>query len=72
MDKTIDYELKRGDMTRLLREMEVGDVLRLGIDKLATVRNVISNGLIVERANGRRWKVNFDLANKQTIVTRLD
>ncbi|MCF0219364.1 MAG: hypothetical protein HUK14_06245 [Muribaculaceae bacterium] len=70
MEKTIDYELKRGDTPRLLREMEVGDVLRFPIVKHKSVRNTVYNDLVVERSEGCRWSVSPDLLNKQSVVTR--
>lgn len=71
MDKTIDYELKRGELVQTLRDMEVGDILRFGIKRLATIRSTVYQGLITERAEGHAWRVEFDLPAKQTIVTRL-
>ncbi len=71
MEKTIDYELKRGEMTALIRGMEVGDILRFPIAKHNTVRNTTSNNLLVERSEGRRWSVNSDIPNKQSVVTRI-
>lgn len=71
MDKTIDYELKRGEMTALIRKMKVGDVLRFPITKHNTVRNTSTNNLLVERAEGRRWSVSADIPNKQSVITRI-
>lgn len=71
MEKTIDYELKRGEMVALIREMEVGDSLRFPIEKHNSVRNTTSNNLFVERAEGQRWTVSADLANKQSVITRI-
>lgn len=71
MEKTIDSELKRGEMTALIRGMEVGDVLRFPITKHNTVRNTATNNLLVERAEGCRWSVNADIPNKQSVITRI-
>lgn len=70
METIIDYELKRGEMVTLLRKMEVGDVLRFPITKYNSVRNTMTNNLIVERAEGCQWTAKADLANKQVAVTR--
>lgn len=70
MEKIIDYELKRGEMTTLIRGMEVGDILRFPITKHNTVRNTSTNNLLVERAEGRRWSVSADIPNKQSVITR--
>lgn len=72
MEKTIDYELKHGEMTALIRGMEVGDVLRFPITKHNSVRNTTSNNLLVERAEGHKWSVNADIPNKQSVVTRIE
>lgn len=71
MEKTIDKELKRGEMTALIRAMEVGDILRFPIAKHNTVRNTATNNLLVERAEGCRWSVNADIPNKQSVITRI-
>lgn len=70
MEKTIDRELKRGEMVALIRGMEVGDILRFPITKHNTVRNTYTNNLLVERAEGRRWSVSADIPNKQSVITR--
>ncbi len=72
MEKTIDYELKHGEMTALIRGMEVGDVLRFPITKHNSVRNTTSNNLLVERAEGHKWSVNADIPNKQSVITRIE
>ncbi len=71
MEKTIDYELKRGEMVSLIRRMEVGDVLRFPITKHNSVRGTTSNSLIVERSEGCRWSVSADIKNKQSVITRI-
>lgn len=71
MEKIIDNKLKRGEMIALIRGMEVGDILRFPIAKHNTVRNTTSNNLLVERSEGRRWSVNADIPNKQSVVTRI-
>lgn len=71
MDKTIDYELKRGEMVALIRGMEVGDVLRFPIAKHNSVRNTSTNNLLVERSEGCRWSVSADIPHKQSVITRI-
>lgn len=70
MEKTIDRELKRGEMVALIRGMEVGDILRFPITKHNTVRCTYTNNLLVERAEGRRWSVRADIPRKQSVITR--
>ncbi|WP_300804437.1 MULTISPECIES: hypothetical protein [Muribaculaceae] len=71
MEKIIDNELKRGEMTALIRGMAVGDILRFPITKHNSVRNTATNNLLVERAEGCRWSVNADIPNKQSVITRI-
>ena len=71
MEKTIDHELKRGEMAALIRGMEVGDIIRFPIVKHNTIRNISTNLLLVERAEGRRWSVRADLPNKQSVIIRI-
>lgn len=70
MEKTINHRLQRGELTAIIRAMEVGDVLRFPIEKHNSVRSTVSNGLLVERADGMRWTVNADLQRRQSIITR--
>ena len=71
MEKIIDNELKRGEMTALIRGMAVGDILRFPITKHNSVGNTATNNLLVERAEGCRWSVNADIPNKQSVITRI-
>jgi len=72
MEKTIDYELKRGDLAALIRGMDVGDILRFPISKHNSLRSTTGNGgMAVERSEGRRWSVIADLKNRESIVTRI-
>lgn len=71
MEKIIDNELKRGEMTALIRGMAVGDILRFPITKHNSVRNTATNNLLVERAEGCRWSVNADIPNKQSVIARI-
>lgn len=71
MEKIIDNELKRGEMTALIRGMAVGDIFRFPITKHNSVRNTATNNLLVERAEGCRWSVNADIPNKQSVITRI-
>lgn len=70
MERTIICQLKRGELSTLFRQMSVGDIIRLPIEKHASARSMIANNLLVERANGCAWSVRADLPNKQTIVIR--
>ncbi len=72
MEKIIDNELKRGEMTALIRGVwQSGDILRFPITKHNSVRNTATNNLLVERAEGCRWSVNADIPNKQSVITRI-
>lgn len=70
MDKIINYELKRGEMVKLIRAMKVGEKLRFPITKHNTVRSTVGNNLLVERSEGCQWSVSADIANKQSVIIR--
>lgn len=71
MEKTIDKAVfKRGELTGLVRDMEVGDVIRFPITKHNTVRNLPYH-LVAQRAEGKCWRVSADLPNKQSVITRV-
>ncbi len=69
MEKTIDYELKRGEMVSLIRRMEIEDILRFPIAKHNSVRNTVTNNLLVERSEERQWSVSADIKGKQSEIT---
>lgn len=71
MEKTIDRELKRGELINMIREMEVGETLVFPAEKDATVRNTVYNNLFKERTVGSKWKVKRNMDEGRVSVTRL-
>lgn len=54
-----------------LRTMEVGASLDFPIEKTDYLRTLTGSRLFVERANGSRWSVITNLAEKIATVTRV-
>lgn len=54
-----------------LRTMEVGSSLDFPIEKTDYLRTLTGSRLFVERANGSRWSVITNLAEKIATVTRV-
>lgn len=54
-----------------LRTMEVGASLDFPIEKTDYLRTLTGSRLFVERANGSRWSVIINLAEKIATVTRV-
>lgn len=53
-----------------LRQMEVGDTLQFPAERSPYLRNLVSQRLIAERIEGKKWSVNLDMQQGVTIVTR--
>lgn len=53
-----------------LRQMEVGDTLQFPAERSPYLRNLVSQRLIAERIEGKKWSVNLDIKKGITIITR--
>lgn len=54
-----------------LREMNIGDELHFPLSKYGSVSNSRYRELVIDRANGAKWKINPDMKKKVTVVRRL-
>lgn len=54
-----------------IREMGIGDVAYYPIDRYNSVRTAVYAGLAPERADGKKWTINVDLAGKSVKVERI-
>ncbi len=53
-----------------LRQMNVGDLLEFPAERSPYLRNLVSQRLIAERLEGKKWEVNLVMEKGLTIVTR--
>ncbi len=53
-----------------LRRMNVGDSLEFPAERSPYLRNLVSQRLIAERLEGKKWEVNLVMEKGLTIVTR--
>lgn len=54
-----------------LRQMEVGTSLDFPLEKTDYLRTLTGTRLVVERANGSRWSVTTNMADKIATVKRV-
>ena len=54
-----------------LRQMNVGDLLEFPAERSPYLRNLVSQRLIAERLEGKKWEVNLVMEKGLTIVTRI-
>ena len=67
-----DMEQERKAIVPVLRQMEVGTEERFPLEQYNSVtRTIYAAGLLMERANGMKWSLKTDLANRNVIVTRV-
>ena len=67
-----DMEQERKSIVPSLRAMEVGAKEMFPLEQLRSIGNTIHGAnLAIERANGMKWSLKTDLANRNVIVTRV-
>ena len=54
-----------------LREMNVGEEIHFPLTQYGSVSNSRYRELVIDRANGAKWKINPDMKKKVTVVRRL-
>lgn len=63
--------MKKRPIADVLRAMEIGDVEKFPLEQHNSINNAKNSSLLLDRANGKNWKVSRDLKEGVSVVTRI-